>query len=174
MLLAIGTQGGVSWRMTREIFVRDYYDLVKIRKYNISQFAGRRDFGAGYEFSFRCNMCYRVLPMAIVEADHIIPRTNINIIESKKGDKITRTYTRTRKNYNVPEKGKIDLILIGSTSYDLHTGDFECFNNNNVYTINIEVCKKTFNQLNLMSVLQNDIDNLQLLCSHCNRAKGRR
>jgi hypothetical protein len=81
MRLLIGDGGGLNWNYTQTMFRLGFESLGE----------SWHDFGAGNERSFVCQ-CKIQLPVAISEADHVAPKSNLSSIYRKGEGNIIRYF----------------------------------------------------------------------------------
>lgn len=174
MLLVFGPRGSIDFsRYTRWMFVWNYTDLVKKRYVSPAAYHGKKDFGAGDEDAFKCPSCSRVLPFAIVEADHIVPRAKLKYkLDLSAWHSVS--FIQRSGQYTFRSEGAIDGIIYDKGEMRIKTIFFST--NRDRPEIKFKTSRTgSWGPIHrVQNVIENDIENLQLLCGFCNRSKGGR
>lgn len=189
MILVHGPTGGINWAYTSKFLKNNFSDfLIWLRGDKIPDVARDewKDFGAGNEPVFACPQCQRRLPLALAEVDHVTPKSTLtgnvddNLLEGTGPVKVSNVYLFPRKgilntiNVNDPApkiRGymiKPDGSLYLRATVDPPGGRVVAPPGRRI----VQAYMSTGTPLSV--VVRNDVENLQLLCSYCNRAKGNR
>jgi 5-methylcytosine-specific restriction endonuclease McrA len=159
MLLLIGPNGGISWDNT-QTFVRHNIHAVLKRRQKI-QPTHSETFGSVHLWeTFKCDgRCGgRILPIDIADVDHIAPKSNFNwkFIRQNalKFQDCFACKDKTGHMWAIMDKGTINCI---STSHKEVSKPIEYY---------------AADEDHIFLDIENNVDNLQLLCPPCNRSKG--
>lgn len=170
MILLIGPSGGVDFAAT-SLYFRVNIDRLSPYLIN-STVHGDFDFGIGSERAFRCCSCYRYTPLITGTADHIVPRTRFQVGVKRNTGELYNSVSYQGESVTVYMRGVIQVI--SKNGVDMcHVGyKLEQKSGSDLYNIVLNGCETQPILLNL--ALLNDIQNLQLMCCHCNSFKGNR
>lgn len=185
MILIHGPTGGIDWRYTSTFLRNNYADFLHVfRTGQIPQRAQDAwiNFGAGNEPIFTCPICNRMLPLAIAEVDHVVPKSTLTATVLPGANTILLNNNR----YTFPNSG--DIWTIDVTKPIPVEKRFQIRNDGCLYLSHSPsntLRQPLINGRNrvvaylrtgtpLSVVARNDVSNLQLLCSSCNRSKGNR
>lgn len=173
MLLIHGSEGGIGWGKTSTFFKNNYIEFLKIRSRNRPPGDGTwKDFGAGSEPTFVCGNCRRGLPVTLSEVDHQTAKTLlIPIVSQRKGAIVKSGFSYTFPKTGTVETVDVTLGHIQRRNYKIEGTIFKLAKGTTT-SPNRDVYFPTGSSLH--NVCKNDVDNLQLLCSYCNRSKGAR
>lgn len=169
MMIVLRTRGTLDVNVTQLIFRHNWEHFAMRRGVNV----GKQNFGAGYEFAFTCVKCKRVLPLALSEADHIIPKISLTkMIEEDRFSSHCGFYQPPGSSqYKISRTGTLDFFFANDYSLSpiQERQKYEVDITNQ--SIKLETANGNFS-INIDQMLKNDIDNLQVLCPICNKVKG--
>jgi hypothetical protein len=198
MFILLGPQGGLGWDNT-QTFYRANWDVIRRRAG--WEVTGKSAFDSNTPpwQTFRCPGCRRILPTDIAHVDHKTPRANLQYKVTDPSHP-GNSFGQSGHVYTIPSKGSMDVVMtnfgvVVSAIYKvviptpapvpallfrrdapppakrsahppppIRDQDLTM----KIYFQTREVEKK------IIDVLENDMSNLQLLCSYCNVAKGNR
>ncbi len=136
-------QNNVNWDTTRELIIN-----------NPAYFSdGNRDYGAGSEPFATCAGCSRQLPMIIFHLDHIQSQARYAV--SNMGIKANDAFVILDN----------DCDKAGPDVQASATGGVVRITSGSIYAPRVGLSQA-------IEVWRSDLNNLQLLCGHCNTSKG--
>jgi 5-methylcytosine-specific restriction endonuclease McrA len=185
MILIHGPTGGINWNYTSTFLRNNYADFLHyFQTGQIPQVAQDEwaEFGAGREPKFTCGGCRRVLPLAVGEVDHVVAKSTLTATLNPR----TAVIQRVGSHYTFPSSGRVWTINISAPKPE--EKNFQVRNDGCLYLslsssaaiqqplpqgrVRVVAYHQTGTPLGV--VVRNDVLNLQLLCSSCNRSKGNR
>lgn len=162
MILLVGTWGGVYFSSTSLFFRTNIDDLSRYLIRTVEH--GTFDFGRGEERAFRCCSCRRFTPLITGSVDHVIPRSNLLVNYVHRHGELYDSVVYKFGMAYVCIHGKLQLVF----KQDGSTGIYDYFINENE-----QLCVNG-HAIPLKTALENDMQNLQLMCCYCNSFKGNR
>jgi hypothetical protein len=164
MYLVTTVGGAVNWSTTRTAIMEN------AAKFQECLF----NFGPGAEAAFRCPGCGRLLPMVLAHLDHIYPKSryaqmNLGLLNDSNFVLLSRVLAPINKSGG---RFSNDELGLGKPNADgakggraIGVGGYATISVGSVYNA------KTAN-VSATQIWENDLRNLQLLCSQCNTSKG--
>lgn len=170
MILLIGPWGRVDFGRTSLYFRANIEDLLQYLVRDSMELMDF-DFGIGDEPAFRCCECHRFTPLITGSVDHVIPRTrlmqNVHYITRGQGE-VFDSVNYSRGMIDIHERGKV--YLISSSNGSIGVYDYRLVENDEEEVI----MQVNGREIPLKKALENDMNNLQLMCHFCNSRKGNR
>ncbi len=163
MILLIGPWGGVGFNSTSLYFRTNIDDLAPHLIHDVEY--RYFDFGIGEERAFRCRNCRRFTPLIPGSVDHIIPRSTLTVQYVRRAGELYDSVTYSHGTAKVCIGGKLQLIYKQDGS--IGTYDYEVNEEEELLSVNGHV-------IPVRTALENDMQNLQLMCCYCNSFKGNR
>ena len=170
MILLVGPEGGLDFGKTSFFFRANIEDLLDYLIRGNSMELDEFDFGVGPEPAFRCCGCHRFTPLITGSVDHVIPRTSL-LSKTKIVSRVGEIYDSVQYKWGyiyIRREGKVHLINAAESNIDIYDYELESNDEGEVF---MQVAGMEFP---LEKVLENDMQNLQLMCHYCNSRKGNR
>lgn len=165
MILLVGPRGSVEFAKTSFFFRANIDALMPYldRQINYEWY----DFGIGRERAFRCCGCKRYVPLFTGTVDHVVPKSLLTVDCVDQIGTLHNSVVYKNGIVQICRRGK--YYLIEKSSSIIYSDSYSIGLKHGKYTLEIDG-----QSISLKDALENDMENLQLMCGFCNSLKGNR